>query len=228
MKKFIALILLLTGCGTVPKEAMPQKFDYYRAEIKFTIGDRSYKGLAVTPFLSTIQITLQSPVALDRLEISSCSRHVVLRDVDSSPGGWWGSSGKTTYFYTPTANESEGNCPIHFQAFSKDVQKAWGMVFIRTDQTLPATLDCNDTAGSHNGWAGISPCQTKAGMDQRISFDVPVQYKASAECQITPVTDSHDTAFKVRSTGGFCKASFSDGKRFNDLVLLGYNQVVVY
>lgn len=223
--RFLFIFGLLAGCATAPKEPMLHNFDYYRAEMVFTIAGRTYKGLAVTPQAQSINIALQSPVALDRLEISSCSRHVVMRDVDQGSGGWWGSQDhSTTYQYSPTDIELQGNCPLHFQAFSKDVQKAWGMVFMRNDQSLPSHMSCN---GSMDGpWAGISICQTKAGLQEEIKFDLPVKYAATPECLITPQPDNK--TFQVRSSGGFCKATFSDGTRFNDLILLGYSQVVIY
>jgi hypothetical protein len=217
----------LIGCASTPKSPMNQKFDFYRAEMLISIGDRSYRGLAITPLPkpnTQLQVTIQSPITLDRLEISTCSRHVVMREVDKQ-GGWFGRSSSSysmTYTYDPTPTELEGNCPIHFEAFSKDVQKAWGMLFFRDDQALPSEMDCN---GQHWSFSGLSICQTKAGMEERMTFAVPVTFAATDNCIIT-TTDKLN--YLVRSTGGFCKATFSDGTKFNDLVLLGYNQVVIY
>lgn len=226
MKSFVISALLmsaLSGCASV-KSAMNDSYTSYRAEMFFAIGTRSYRGLALAPPAASTTVTLTSPIPLDRLEISSCGRHEVYREVDKR-SGWFGktSSGyEMAYTYKPTEQEATGMCPLMFQAFSKEAQKAWGMLFFKSDQGLSSVMYCN---GVKWEFSGLSVCQTKAGLEQMLKFEVPVKYEASPECSIA-TTDNK--TFMVRSRNEFCKASFSDGHLFQDMVLLGYKQVVIY
>lgn len=220
----VLLISINIGCASAVKQAMEDPYTSYRAEMIFDVNKKVFKGMGVAPLTATQTIILVSPIQLDRLEISSCGRHDVKRDVDAKDT-WFGKTDAgyvLKYTHTPNALEVEGVCPLMFQAFSKDKQKAWGMVFFRTGQTLPAEMDCN---GAHWTFVGMSVCQTKAGIEQLLTFQNPVEYEATPECSITT---EDKKKFRVRARQDICKASFSDGVAFHDMVLLGYKQVVVY
>lgn len=220
-------LILMSACSSVTQKTTGP-YTSYRAEMIFDVngadGPMEYRGLALVPSAPETTLRLTSPIPLDRLEISTCGRHEVRRDVDKQ--STWFSEGESgyelVYTYRPTAEESKGVCPIMFQAFSKDSQKAWGMLFFKSDQTLPAEMDCN---GGHRKFSGLSICQSKAGIDQLLVFKVPVMFESNSNCVITT---EDKKSHLVRSTKEFCRASFTDGKNYHDLVLLGYNQVIIY
>lgn len=213
-----------SGCASNTLQPMPESYTSYRAEMLFSIGTRNYRGLAVTAAAPEVVFKLHSPIPLDRLEISTCGRHEVFRDVDPQTG-WFG---KTTngyemsYTYRPTEQEMVGNCPIMVQAFSKGQQKAWGMMYFRHGNALPSEMMCN---GLHWDFMQVAICQSKAGLEQAIKFATPVIFEATANCSIT-TTDNK--TFLVRSKKEFCNASFTDGTNYHDMVLLGYKQVINY
>ncbi len=211
--------VFLSGCADTHTKTL-KPYYAYRAEMLFTFGGNTYEGLAVTKLTGPIDIQIYSPITLNRVEISTCSRHEVIRNTTK---GWFDSVKNTmVYRYIPTAYELEGHCPIHFQAFNDHVQKAWGMIAFRNDQTMPARMDCNGVGWS---FSGISMCQTKAGLEQQLVFKSPTEFEATPECKIE-TTDK--LKFQVRSTVGWCKATFTDGKEFHDLIQLGYEEVTVY
>jgi hypothetical protein len=143
-----------------------------------------------------------------------------VRNIDK---GWFDKvSNVMTYEYLPTTHELEGHCPLLIQAFNDKVQKAWGMVMFRSDQNLSAHMDCN---GGGITFSGVSICQTKAGLEQLLTFKAPVKFEAEPLCKIEQVDSKN---YLVRSGIGWCKASFTDGKEFHDLIQLGYDQVINY
>jgi hypothetical protein len=215
----------VVGCSSNPKQEMPEAYTSYRAEMAFDVGNNKlYRGLIVLNSAADITFKVLSPIRLDRLEVSTCGRHEVYRDVDKTKP-WFGESKsgfEFTYRYIPTEEESKGACPLMFQAFSKDQQKAWGMMFFKQDQNLAANMDCN---GEKKEFSGISACQTKAGLEQKIRFAVPVIFESTSQCVIQ---SDDQMSFLVRSRGDFCKASFSDGAEFHDMILHGYKFVIIY
>ena len=213
--------LFLVGCASTPGQQSTKPYYSYRAEMILTIGGRSFEGLVPVKVNGPIDIQIYSPITLNRVEISTCSRHEVIRN---TANGWFDKVKNTmTYRYNPTPIELSGHCPLLFQAFNDHVQKAWGLVTARSDQNLPAKMECN---GGVMSFAGISVCQTKSGLVERLTFAKPVEFEASPSCAIQ-TTDK--MTFDVRSTQvGFCKATFTDGTDFHDLVLLGYDEATVY
>lgn len=214
--------LFLSGCQTIG-QTTEKPFVNYRAELDIELGGYTYDGFAVTKMGSSeaLEFKIRAPITLNRVEISTCSRHEVIRNTAK---GWFDKVKSTmTYSYQPTAAERSGNCPLFIQAFNDHVQKAWGMIAFRNDQTLPAHMDCNG-----RGWefSGISICGTKAGLEEQVVFKTRVDFEAQPSCKIET---SDNITFNVRTVGvGWCKATFSDGTRFHDLILHGYDEVTVY
>lgn len=190
----------------------------YRANMKISVDGKTFDGMGVTT-IGVKDITFVSQAALDLLRITTCHRDFSIEKVDK---GWFGGSGHTfVYHYEPTEKERAGVCPMYVQAISKDSVTDWGYLAFRTDETLPAKMDCNGTAWT---FAGISVCQTKSGLDQIIRFDHPVKYVSDPACQLKPITDQE---YMVRGNPGFCYAEFSDGKAWHRLILLGYQSVLI-
>lgn len=218
MKLTILMALLLTGCASTQQPTTSGPLYKYRANMQITVDGKAFDGMAVTA-LGEKDISIVSQAALNLLRITTCHRDFSVEKVDK---GWFGGASKTfTYHYKPTLEESQGVCPMYIQAVSKDLVTDWGYLYFRTDETLPAQMDCNGTSWS---FSGTSVCQTKAGLDQAIRFDHAVKYEADAACKITAVSDKE---FKIRGSLGFCYAEFSDGKAWHRMILLGYDTVLV-
>jgi len=215
--------LFITGCASVTGQKNEKSFQNYRAELDFEFAGKTYEGFLVTKIgpEGFIDLVIHAPITLNRVEISTCSRHEVIRNTAS---GWFDKvSSDMRYRYVPTKAESAGSCPLFVQVFNDHVQKAWGMVNFRTDQDLPAHMDCN---GRGISFAGVSACGTKAGLEEQLTFAKRVEFEAQPSCKITT---SDNMVFNVRNSAvGFCKATFSDGAKFHDLILHGYDEVTVY
>lgn len=222
---FIFLILFIiyavAGCATgAGDQKTEQPFYHYRAELTFKFGPYFYDGMVPVKVTGPIDIQIYSPITLNRVEVSTCSRHEVIRNTAK---GWFDKVSNTmTYHYVPTAKELEPDCPVFFQAYNDHVQKAWGMVGNNTDEGLRGHVDCN---GQGVDYSGLTMCQTKAGLEQQLTFKVPVEFEATELCSIK---SKDSKTFDIRSGVGICKAVFSDGEHSHSLLLLGYDMVIVY
>lgn len=189
--------------------------------MQITVDDRTFDGMAVT-LLGEKDISLVSKAQLNYLAIDSCAREFVIQNVDSS---WFGGAGKSyTYHFVPSKYESNFPCPLYIQAVGSDGVAAWGYLFFRTDETLPAQFDCN---GIHWSYKGASVCQTKTGIRQEIFFDHEVRHAESDLCDVALDTKIPNAFIVATKANGFCYASFTDGKDWHRMILLGYDQIIV-
>lgn len=218
MYKSLLLLFLLAGCASTQQITTEAPLYKYRANMQISVDGVDFDGMGVTA-IGVKDIGIVSQAALDLLRITTCHRDFTVEKVDK---GWFGGSGhQYVYHYEPTEKERSGMCPIYFQAFSKDRVTDWGYLAFRSTETLPGHIDCN---GVPTKFAGISVCQTKAGLDQILTFDRDVKFAADANCKITQQTPRK---YSVRGNMGFCYAEFSDGNIWHRLILLGYDTVLV-
>lgn len=221
---------VLTGCGMFgPKAQIATRLPLYtyKADIKITIDGVKFDGMAVTKLDGPKTIKIKSKARLDMLSIASKHREFTVEKVDYD-SGWFGLGGKSstefTYDFAPTPIEMESFSPLYIQAFEKNGIAAWGYIAFRSNENLPAILQCNGRSVMR---AGISPCQSRVGFEQGLTFDREI-YKVSSNslCKITQIDEKE---FRVRTTDiGFCLATFLsvDGERHR-LVLLGYDEILV-
>lgn len=210
-------VTFFVGCATQQLTVKTPLYQY-KPDIAITVDGVSFDGMAVTA-LGIKDIQIVSKAKLDLLMVSSCHRNFTIESVDKS---WFGGSGQIyVYHYEPTSIEREGFCPLYIQAFDKSGITAWGYMAFRTEEKLPAHTDCNGKGGTY---AGVSPCASRAGFEQGISFDRPVKYVASELCRIE---EKPGNQFRMRTQKGFCYATFTDGKDYHRVVLLGYDEALI-
>jgi hypothetical protein len=214
----------LVGCTTPGQVATRLPLHQYKADIEITVDGVKFEGMGVTLLEGPKRITLKSKARFDLLTISSCHRNFTQERIDYK-SGWFGTGGQSagtyTFDYAPTEVEKDGYCPLYIQAFDKNGTAAWGYLAFRTNEFLPARMECNG-----RGWSfkGISVCQSRHGFEQALTFDRPVKYEASELCKIQAKSDK---SFRARAEKGFCYATFTDGKERHRLVLLGYDEVLI-
>lgn len=224
---FAALTLL--GCSTVEQKTFKGPLYNYRADMKIHVDGKWFDGMAATKADFPKDITVVSPVALDRIHVTSCARQDVCefgRECEGftvSKGGWFGgdAGNNFVYRYVPTKLENEGMCPLYIEAYSKESLTSWGLIAFRAEEKLPAHIDCN---GKGFTYAGFTVCQTKSGLQQRMEFKKNVIYEAEESCNIRPVSKN---TFDFSPALGFCRATFTDGIDWHRLILVGYEGVLV-
>lgn len=220
---WVGLCLTLAACAALPqfKDTITGNISErsttgplyrYRADLILSLENKRFEGMAVTKLTGPLQIKIDSKVKLHYMTINSCGREDVIRDVDKS----------FTYTYIPTKKELEGLCPLYIKAFDEAGLTAWGFIAFRKDEELPSHVDCNGV-----GWAfaGITVCQSRAGLEQQLTFQQDIQHwESDAPCKINKVDSK---TFDLRSDPGFCLATFYSSGKWHRLIFLNYEKPLV-
>lgn len=199
-------------------------------------GQGSYTGVNVMTLLPTNEIKVWSLIDIDRVEISTCSRHDVCQKKAGDlacdktrftvPADWFGNPGKfMSYKFVPDAKEKDYACAnMTIAVYNKNALAAWAYVVFNSapEMGFPARMSCNANDLNFNG---LSACSVKAETIQSISMDYPIDsYKAEDNCQIKKVVDG---TFEFKPKVGWCRASFKSGKKFHDVIFNAYDEVLV-
>lgn len=187
MKFFLALALFVVGCSSVtPQRLDPEKF--YRRDLPFCAEDIGcFEGVTVLPKKSFYKFDIQpkGPADIDLLLATTCHREDSFEKTDS---GWFifKTKKRFQYLYSPVQGiEDDGICPLRINVFEKDKGRhSWSLVYFENPRfELPATVTCNGTKATYNG---VSVCQSKVGLVQRIDFGRVVEWGSVNEMCAKP------------------------------------------
>ncbi len=247
MIRWIVIALFLSGCaslqdiGNILTGKSVQKITRtpiwtYKSDIKMTIAGHAFYGMGVTTMGKENMVMVQSEVNVDRVEISTCSRLDVCQvkggalacdtsrfTVDS---GWFGGTSKFMgYTFVPDLKEMDDSCAnMTISIYDKNALAAWGFLIFRThpENQFPAVMTCN---ASDLTFAGVSVCSAKAGTIQMITFDTPIEkFRADGTCNLKQISD---TKFEFQPVVGWCRATFAQNKKFHDVVLNGFDEILI-
>lgn len=209
----------------------------YRPDLEIIVDGATFSGVGVTTLSpDNDDIQIQSQVDIDRVEISTCSRHDVCQvkggDLACDPSrflverSFFGNAGKfMTYHFKPDSKEKDDSCAnMMIAIYDKNSLAAWGYLDFRTqpENNFPAHFTCN---AADWDFMGVSVCSAKAGTIQLIRFDQPVDnFRAESSCNIKKVSDKE---FEFQPAVGWCRASFAQGQKFHDVILNGYDEVLI-
>ncbi len=254
---FIAAIMFLfstAGCAALPgffdtlfgnsvQKITRTPIYVYKPDILIAVDGVAFLGMGVTRLAPSTNIQIWSQVNIDRVEISTCSRHDVCQikggtlacDAKSqeNPGGrftvsrdWFGNPGKyMTYEFVPDRKEHDDSCAnMTIELYDKRALAAWGYMDFRSnpESNFPAVFTCN---AADTKYSGVSVCAAKAGTIQQINFEKPVdKFRADVMCNLTKVSD---TRFDIKPIVGWCRASFGQNRKFHDVIVDGYDEVLL-
>lgn len=215
----------------------------YKPDLRLQVDGAVFSGVGVTTLADQSVVSIWSAVKIDRVEISSCSRHDVCQikggelacdqrtstnpngrfDVDTS---WFGNAGKyMQYYFRPDNKERDDSCAnLMIAIYDKNSLAAWGYLVFRTNPALnfPAKFTCNATDWT---FAGVSVCTAKAGTIQEINFAAPVDdYRTEDMCNLKKVSK---TEFDFQPAVGWCRSSFMQNGKFHDVIINGYDEVLI-
>lgn len=208
----------------------------YRPDIRIGVDDEIFEGMAVTELQDEVPIFIESLVDIDRVEISSCSRHDVCQvkagTMNCDPSrfhverDWFGNAGKKMlYVFRPSAREREGFCAnLTIAIYDKKVLAAWGYLAFRSKpgENFPARMSCNAVDWR---FKGHSVCFAKAGHVQRIYFDPPAEdFEAEKSCNIKKISMAE---FEFQPEIGWCRAGFMRDGKYHGVTINGYDEVLV-
>jgi hypothetical protein len=150
------------------------------------------------------------------VKIRSCHREHVL----INPGNDF------EYVYDPDLNlemRENSYCPLEIGAFDTSAQHSWAFIDFVNAETLAAHIGCN---GSKWDARGVSICQSRFGLVQRISFDVAVKAYAPDDC--AQPHELPNNVFTIELSKAKCVYLFQDDKRNRHrLTTWGYDDVIM-
>jgi hypothetical protein len=214
----------------------------YKPDLRMRVGGQNgdvFKngtGTSVLPLSGHRQVEVWSMVDIDRVEISTCSRHDVCQKKSGPlgcneerftvPTDWWGNPGKyMLYKFEPDQKERSDSCANALIAvYDKNTLAAWSYLVFRvnTENTFQSVMTCN---ASDIAFDGVSVCAAKAGTIQQIRFQEPIDnFKSEPSCNLKKIDEG---VFDIQPAVGWCRASFGSGRKYHDLIVNGYDEVLI-
>ncbi len=223
-KKEILLIVpvfFLFACSTASFQQDLDPDILYKRDIKIQINNKEYEGATVLPHARTYNLLLTPKGELDLVLVTSCHREY---SVEPSSSGVF-SKNEFPYSYTPVPGlEDVPSCSLRVNAYEKDKGRhSWAFIaFEHEDLTLPATLKCNGKISSFNG---VSVCQSKEGLIQRIEFREIVRAWSPEKCGSV---GKRGKIFEFPISLGECQYTFeAKDKKRHTMTTIGYEGVLV-
>lgn len=223
--------MVLVSCSS---DQMPTvKTDVvYKKDMAIKYDGVSYVGVAVLPESSSYDIHIIAKGDLDLFTFTNCHRD------ENSENAWNVTETSRNFIFKkttslkkeikltfkPTPLEKDGVCPVFIGGFEEEKGRhSWGLIdFEDANHKLIGSMECN---GELNTSTGVSICQSRAGLIQRITFGVKVRVLPEAECDLGK-TEGESFEFGIKK--GQCVYAFmSDSGALHRLTTFGYEQVLI-
>lgn len=232
MKVFLALVtLFLSGCADLQTavESTPQNQSAdFRYDLYGTVNGAAFNGVGVVPFSKTYSMNIISKVDVDLLRITSCHRDFSAESAIKL--GWFDSKRGYNYVFNPSAGiEDVGSCLVRIGAYNKDKgQNAWGILdFESPDRTFPAQNLCDGKAAGSNG---VSICQSKAGLIEKIVFPLPAIQSAKVDPKCVMKKPADGMTWEYVLQPGECVMEFMElaaPNRLHRHTTIGYSDIEI-
>jgi hypothetical protein len=193
----------------------------YRRTLELDVNSMKGVGNLVAPQAPSYNLKLKADMDLDFLVLKSCNREVIAEKNGSS----------FVYNYSPLPGiEDNRACPVMITGVEKSTaKKVWGYLDFQDQRNLlPATVKCN---GEMKRYGGVSVCQAKAGLIQRIEFDGEALGEALTDihpdCALTQINPK---TFEFKMARGLCYFKFVEKaapNRFHRLSSFGWDEILL-
>jgi len=208
----------------VPQKLDPQKS--YKRDMDLTVNGHHAEGMLVVPRASKYDFKIIAKGKLDLFTFTTCHREQTKENAGES--GWFSDSKKRELSYVPTPLEAgEISCPVQLGGYEKKKGRhSWGLVeFEHPSLSMPAKIECN---GSVMNATGVSVCQSKAGLLERISFSEKMLTSSKGSCPQLKSNDGKVFQFEIQK--GQCVYRFltmAGKKRYHRLLTFGYEKILI-
>lgn len=216
MKKlttFLLLFLVTVSCMTHTPVLDSRKL--YRKEMPIEVNGQKAEGgvyvLSKKPSYNFKAFLKRNAIVF---KITSCHREWVIPDPHR----------KIEFEYTPIDGiENFGLCPLELGGFDLKGQHTWAYIDFKDDENLAAELSCNGKVTREDG---VSICQSRVKLIQKIAFRKPVRMFSASRCNEPESEDGK--AFTIEATPGKCVYLFvdNDGEKHR-FTTIGYDDVLL-
>ena len=217
----LTTLLLLASCSSTP----PQQLDpalFYKRDITVQLGEWDYEGVSVLPKQASYNLLIKPVGKMDLMLVTTCHREETFTPTST---GFFKKDNSFEYTYTPQKGiEDAGSCPLRIDAFDKKKgQHSWFFADFEGSESLKATVLCNGTSVAYKG---VSVCQSKSGLIQKIQFAEPVEVHPEARCQLPEMVDN---AFEYKIAKDECVYAFkgTETGAIHRHTTIGYEGVLV-
>lgn len=249
-------LIFIVGCSAVPQRLDPEV--YYRHDICFKYEtdkeirskiknffkrfkgwkyrktelkneEIEFCGVGVLPYLEKYDIEVKSFGKLNYFSLTTCHEESTTENPDD---GIFKKNGLVKIRYTPTIERGKA-CPMYVAAYNRAQKHAWGILLLEDPRyQLEATVHCNGYVLDYNG---VSICQSRKELVQKISFNEPVklidpvQGAAGKHEPCPPIGVDGQKEYEFLIPGRECYYGFigMESKKIHKLLTIGYEDVII-
>ena len=234
MKFILPLLLLLTGClATMPVQKL-NPATYYVNDVCFTHylskrNSTSFCGVGVLPHQDSYNLRIENKGKLNFFAMTSCHRERSTENYDKSI---FRKDGRISVTYIPTLEKGKA-CALYIAAYNRRGKHGWGALFFEHPRfQLQAKIECNGKKYEGNG---VSVCQSRQGLIQKISFEKdvvaikPVDGPAERKKPCPVLTSKDNKTFEFLMPTRECIYGFVERgtKKIHMLNTIGYEQLII-
>lgn len=237
MRSFSSLFIVasfLCGCETLkqfsdvlfgndPRVQDPQKI--YRYDMGVTVNGINSDGILVSKKADSYEIFIEAKQKLDLLTARTCHREISFDPVKSRRGLFGPRQKEFKFIFIPNEMEKV-DCPIELYGYSK-ISGKHSFAFLDFENSideLSANVSCN---GDYSFFSGVSLCQSRHGLRQKIKFREIVKVSPDESCPIGKVLESDRFDFSLQK--GICTYIFmgKTSKKTHRLTTIGYEEIII-
>ena len=205
---FFSLIFLFTfsACQSlqVPSVSPNDEVIHFKKTLYASVNGVVINGMGVVEIADKYKITLKTKGGnIDKIIVMSCHREMML---DGPEKGWFKNPRVYEFEFIPSKEiESKNGCKLDFSVLSKDEGRySFGLIdFMDLNPFVGNSVFCNGTVTKAKG---VSVCQSREGLKQRLEFDSVVKSGVQDGC---PKLESIDgKVFEYFSPLGECTYYF--------------------
>lgn len=221
-----AATLAMIGCAIPLVTESPDPNKIFKYDLKGTVNGVPFDGSGVIPWSDVYNFKIISRVDVDLFTVSSCHRDFSVESAISI--GWFQKKRGYEYEYRPADGiENSGSCLVRIGAYNRDKgASAWGIVDFETKEAnLPAQNVCNGNSAQTNG---VSVCQSRAGLIQRLVFPVAVHHSDNIEARCN-LKSTDGKTWEYLMPQGECVIAFKElnGSKIHRHTTVGYTDILI-
>ena len=213
--KFIFNIFLFYGCTTLGQSTLALNPNaVIKKTMALSVNGKAGIGFISVPMADTYRLDLDFPAKPEIVKIATCHREIIIEKPTT----------KTFFVGSIKGLENDGLCQIHVDALDLGGVNSSAIIEIENEK-LDGAVICN---GESRHVLGVSVCQGKVGLTQRILFFEPVEFeKMAPDCADMIPMAQLGFGYDFDISKGYCTYLFHGKKSdtFHRLSTYGYDDI---